>query len=227
MRAKRTERAIDLSALRDRHRGWLQGAGLLDRPWLVLASAPGPTIPAILPANLVHFHIKYAGHAAKALGLKGPDLTFLYEDPPTARIAGLTFDHVLALRSDTPSALSRGRRWLARDRRRVMVITDDERDAITDSVVGGVFRDVGAMPRPSNGVAMIAYAVFVGVPRILVAGLSVETDGHSYDPGGRVRRHKEEDRASLCELARIAPQVETTEQGLARLTGLALFSGLA
>ena len=203
-------------------RAWLKRRGLSDRPWLILGAAPKPAIPDPLPANVAHVHVKYSGHSAVKNGLPPADLTLLLHKTTAKDVAGLEIRNVLRMRR----RLSR----LTRLTRRVgvaglgeSVITHDERDQFILCVVGSLFASGGRDQRPSNGVAMICYALAMGVPRIVVAGVSLEADGYDYDPSIRNRRHQAEDRAALREIAKRGLPVETTETALAEMTGLPLY----
>lgn len=210
-----------------RHRNWLAGGGLLDRPWLFLASAPNPTLPVALPPRTAHVYIKFAAAAARARGMPDPDLAFVNDHAVDRQTGGAPCHRILALTSK--------RRKVVADRivhalpftgSRPMRITDDERDRLLDAVLGNAFKGVGAMPRPSNGIALICYAILFDIPRLIVAGMSLTDDGHNNPNRKKFQRlHKEEDRASFEFFARHHPSIVTSEPELAELTGLPLFRG--
>jgi hypothetical protein len=203
-------------------RRWLRQRGLLGRPWLILGAAPDPVIPAELPAGTAHVYVKYAGRAAAALGLPNGDLTFLLQKSGPAETRELVLDSVLRMGHRTPaSALLR--KLLPFAAGTEFPLTHQERDDFIIGTLGSLFAGVGKEKRPSNGVALICYAIAMGIPKIIVAGLSLEVDGYAYDPTARTRRHQPEDQAALARVAALYPQVVTTEPSLHRLTGLTLF----
>ncbi len=203
-------------------RDWLKRRGLANRPWLILGAAPKPTIPEPLPTNVAHVHVKYSGHSAVKNGLPPADLTLLLHKTTAKDVAGLEIRDVLRMRRRL-SRLTRLYRRFGWAGFQESVITHDERDLFILRVAGSLFASGGRDERPSNGVAMICYALAMGVPQIVVAGVSLEADGYDYDPTIRNRRHQAEDRAALREIARRGLPVETTEAGLAEITGLPLY----
>lgn len=201
---------------------WLRKRGLLDRPWFILGAAPNPAIPEALPADVVHVHVKYSGHSAKRLGLPPGDITFLTHKATEQHLDGLEIRNILRLRRRLPHPVLIGR-WFGMAGSDETTITHTERDRFFVKTLGSLFPSGGRDQRPSNGVAMITYALAVGVPRIIVAGISVDRDGHAYNANAKPRRHKEEDKAALSKIAAIAPQVETTERALSEVTGIPLY----
>ncbi|HEX2021046.1 MAG TPA: hypothetical protein VGO17_19115 [Aurantimonas sp.] len=216
--------AMDFPTLSARHTAWLEGRGLTTRPWFILGSAPDPHVPRPFPARTAHIHVKYAGHAARQHGLPRGDLTFLLTKTKPEDVAGLEFEAILRL-CKRHSPLTRIRRDLPFLRARECALTHRERDAFIIGTLGTLFGGSGDEIRPSNGIALIAYAIAVGIPQIIVAGISLESDGYAYDRSARTRRHLAEDRAALAAVAARYPQVTTTEPGLSRITGIPLFPG--
>jgi hypothetical protein len=100
-----------------------------------------------------------------------------------------------------------------------------ERDQFIIRTLGSLFTGLGEEKRPSNGIGLLAYALALGVPQIIVAGMSLEVNGHDYNGVGKKRRHVAEDRAALKKMAAIYPIVSTTEENLNRLTSLPLYGG--
>lgn len=201
-------------------RRWLKRRGLAGRPWLILGAAPDPVIPARLPANLAYVYVKYAGRSAGSLGLPDGDLTFLLQKSGPAETADLALNNVLRMGHRSPP-LASIRKFLPFAAAEYP-LTHRERDDFIVATLGSLFAGVGREKRPSNGVALVCYAIAMGIPDIIVAGLSLEVDGYAYDPTARTRRHLAEDHAALRQVAALHPQVRTTEPGLHRLTGLPL-----
>lgn len=206
------------------HRGWLKRRGLLDRPWFVLGSAPSPTIPGRLPDGTAFVHVKYAGRSAKALGLPPGDLSFLLDKTREQDVEGLHLDNILRMRK-RHNAATLFALYAPLGTFRECAITHQERDDAVIGTLGSLFGGIGVEKRPSNGVALLCYAIAVGVPQIIVAGLSLDSDGYAYDPAARTRRHVPEDRAALKAAAMRYPQLVTSEPSLHAATGLALYRG--
>ena len=215
---------LEAEKLRAKHLDWLGPLGVLDRPWLVLGSAPGPTLPAELVAESARIDINNAGRTAAALGLGRADLTIRahrksWEEHPALDSKGLLWV------SDYPTLWMR---WqLSRQKRaRVDFLRSwrrKERDAIVEFVVGEPMEGIGNYGKATNGIAAACYGLFLGVPRIVLAGISAGLPGHSYDSLDRPRRQVEED---VFVLERIGKRRElmTTEATLAAAVDIALWT---
>lgn len=210
-----------LETIRDRHRLWLQGLGILDRPWLILGSAPNPAVPAALAARSARIDINNAGRTAAAMGLGPADLTLRTEkkswtEHPDLDTRALLWVHrrPLLMRWElwrqSRARIDELRRWTA-----------EEREAIVDAVIGDAVAGTGKWGKATTGVAAICYGLFVGVPQIVVAGFSVDQAGHSYDTLNRARRQVDED-LFVLERVRDRPELSTTETDLAERAGLRL-----
>ncbi len=204
------------------HHKWLELQGLLGRPWFMLGSAPEPTAPRTLPERTVYAYIKFAGRSARMHGLPPADITLLTRWKELQRAARLDLKLVLRLR---PSLTYRGRlnRIAGRTGMAESQLTSAERDAYMIAALGSLFSGVGQEKRPSNGIAMICFALAHGVERIVISGLSFDMSGHEYERSNTPRRHAAEDRAALQEMARRYPLVSTTEESVHRATSLPLY----
>ncbi|MDQ6436492.1 hypothetical protein RB623_20780 [Mesorhizobium sp. LHD-90] len=210
-----------------RHRRWLERAGLLDRPWLFFASSPSATLPSSLPPRTAHIYIKFSGFAGRARGLAEPDLILVNDHHIDRQTAGLRCHRLLALTpKDRKVVADRFRHRIPFLEPRLMHLSDSERDLICGAVLGDAFRGVGKMVRPSNGIALICYAILFDIPKIIVSGMSLTDDGHSNPHRKKFQRlHKEEDQASFAHLATRFPSLSTSEPELSALTGVPLFQG--
>ncbi len=167
-----------LELLRQNHRRWLSRLGILDKPWLILGSAPSPTIPPELIGYCARVDVNNSGKTANALGLPPADLTFRkkkksWEEHPYVRTRGLLWLHTRPL-------------WFMRlmlllrphvQYKSLMRATKGEREAIVDAVSGGLPADVGDVGKVTNGVAALCYGLFLGVPSITLAGFSLIENG--------------------------------------------------
>jgi hypothetical protein len=211
-----------LETIRDRHRLWLRQLGILERPWLILGSAPDPTVPPSLAARSARIDINNAGRTAAALGLGPADLTIRTEwkswaEHPDLESRALLWVHsrsLLVMRWEmwrrSNARVGELRRWTAQ-----------EREAIVDAVIGDAVAGIGRWGKATTGVAAICYGLFVGVPEIVVGGFSVDQAGHSYDTLNRARRQVDED-LFVLERIRDRPELSTTEPDLAGRAGLRL-----
>lgn len=214
----------DAERLRARHQEWLATLGILDRPWLILGSAPGPTLPAEAVAGSARIDINNAGRTAAALGLGRAGLTIRahrksWEEHPALDSNGLLWV------SNYPTLWMR---WqLSRQKRahidHLRSWHRRERDRIVELVVGEPMQGVGSYGKATNGIAAACYGLFVGIPRIVLAGISAGMPGHSYDNLDRPRRQVEEDIFVLERIGR-RRELMTTEATLAAAVGMALWT---
>ncbi|PYE32489.1 hypothetical protein C8J35_10776 [Rhizobium sp. PP-F2F-G38] len=216
----------ELQALRETHRRWLTKLKILDKPWLVLGSAPHPTLPPDIVAHCARMDVNNAGKTANMLGLPAADVTFRkrkksWEEHPDVRTRGLLWLHTRPL-------------WVMRLKllmkpsvryHSLMRATKEEREAIVEHMCGGLPGDIGETGHVTNGVAALCYALFVGVPSVTLAGFSLTVMGHSYNEKGSTRRQIAEDTYVLSKL-RERPDVFTTEQGLSDSIGIRHVYGL-
>ncbi|MCA1371192.1 hypothetical protein I6F15_28080 [Bradyrhizobium sp. BRP14] len=211
-----------LEIFRENHRRWLSRLGILDKPWLILGSAPSPTIPPELIGYCARVDVNNSGKTANALGLPPADLTFRkkkksWEEHPYVRTRGLLWLHTRPLWSMRLKLLLRPHVKY----KSLMRATKAEREAIVDAVSGGLPADVGEVGKVTNGVAALCYGLFLGVPSITLAGFSLSKMGHSYDDKGKIRRQIAEDTIVLTRL-RSRGNVFTTEAELSEHIGLPL-----
>lgn len=208
---------------REQQRKWLASLGLLERPWLILGSAPSPTLPPQLLETHARVDINNAGRTADLLGLGPADLTFRkkskpWSEHPALRTRGLIW-------YNTVPAFMLRLRLLALPRTRVgkiMKATRSEREKIVEIVSNANPNEIGDRGKVTNGVAALCYALYVGVPQVVLTGMSLSKDGHSYNEVNRARRQIEED-AFILDKLRDRPEVLTTEPDLAFDTGIRLW----
>ena len=210
----------DLDQLRKKHQAWLRKLGILDKPWLVLGSAPNPTLPPDLLKRFARVDVNNSGKTAAMLGLPPADLTFRkqrksWREHPFVRTRGLLWLHRRPI-------------WLMHLKlilrptvryKSLMKATKAERQAIVEAVCGPMPEGVGELGKVTNGVAAVCYGLFVGVPSVTLAGFSLTTMGHHYNSKNSKRRQIEEDRYVLMQLCKRG-DIFTTEAELSEHSGL-------
>lgn len=215
------------SNFRERQRQWLSELGILDKPWLILGAAPSPTIPDGILSSHARVDINNAGLTAQSLGLGRADLTFRkksksWEEHPTLSSRGLLWYH-------------RRPTWMLKAQLlmmpkvhvdSVMRVTRTERDAVVDIVAGKGVRSTGDIGKATNGIAAVCYALFMGVPEIVLCGISLSKQGHSYTDFVKKRLQVSEDALVLSRL-KTRPELFTTEADLAAEAGIKLWRPVA
>ena len=205
-----------------RYRDWLDRRGHLDRPWLILGSAPSPTLPDKVLEGRARVDINNAGRTARELGLGRADLTFRARKKPWTEHLHLDTDALLwihalpwwAVRLDL---LRRPTDHVGS----VRTLPAQDREALVLQQSGVSVAQIGELGKVTNGVAALCFGLALGVPAVALAGVSLTAAGHSYDDRGRLRKQVDEDTTVLRALAS-RPGVETTEADLAATTGIRL-----
>jgi hypothetical protein len=206
----------------ERHGRWVDQLELRNRPWLILGSAPDPTIPPEIAATHARIDINNAGRTAAAMGLGRADLTIRakkksWEEHRHVDTRGLIWLH------SKPAFLLR--LFLLTKRYdhigSVIELTRPDRDAIVTHVAGTSVQSIGDLGKVTNGIAAACYGLLLGVPQIVLAGISLSKVGHSYDDLGRRRRQVDED-AFILDRLKDDPRLFTTEGDLASDTGIRL-----
>ena len=206
-----------------RHGRFVERLGIRDRPWLIFGSAPDPTIPESVRQGFARIDINNAGRSAAALGLGRADLTLRakkksWQEHPHLDTRGLLWIHTapeIFLRFLT---IGKPHDHIGR----VAALRRRDREGMVTHVSGASVEAIGDLGKVTNGVAAICYGLLLGVPQIVVAGISLSKVGHSYDDLGRVRRQTDEDSFILDRL-KDHPQLFTTEADLAQDSGLRLW----
>lgn len=208
---------------RETQRRWLAGLGILDRPWLIFGAAPEPTLPGDIVRTHARVDINNSGRTAQDLGLGPADLTFRKRSKPWAEHQDLNTRGLIWLRN-APLFLVKIELALRRRAKvaALMRMSRGQRDIIVDLVAGTHLRDVGSRGKATNGIAAACYGLYVGVPEVVLSGVSLSKDGHSYNGVGRKRRQTDEDRLVLSKI-KDAPNLFTTEPDLAEEAGLKLW----
>ncbi|WP_167591649.1 hypothetical protein [Jiella endophytica] len=206
------------------HRKWLKPLGILEKPWLILGSAPEPTVPGAIFDTHARIDINNAGRTAQAMGYGRADLTVRakkksWEEHRHTDTRLLLWIHTvptlvlpLLLIGKPYDHIGKVKPLRRRDREQVVL------------EVSGVSLDaIGDLGKVTNGVAMACYGLLLGVPEIVLSGISLSKVGHSYDELGRRRRQVDEDRAVLTALASDR-RLATSEADLAAESGIRLWS---
>jgi len=215
----------DLAAVISKHRRWLDRMGLKDKPWLILGSAPDPTIPVGITSTHLRIDINNVGRTATALGLGRASLTIRarrksWEEHQELDTQALLWIH------EYPTPLLKALLALKPHKfvGSIGRISRRNRDALVAEIASTRLENIGELNKVTNGVAAVCYGLAIGVPRIVLAGISLSKNGHSYDQLERKRRQVDEDAYVLHRLSS-HPALYTTEADLAMQTGLPLVRG--
>ncbi len=211
-----------LARIAERHGRWVDQLDLRNRPWLILGSAPDPTIPPEIAATHARIDINNAGRTAAAMGLGRADLTVRakkksWEEHRHVDTRGLIWLHSKPAFLLKLFLLTKPYDHIGS----VIELSRPDRDAIVTYVAGTSVQSIGDLGKVTNGIAAACYGLLLGVPRIVLAGISLSKVGHSYDDLGRRRRQVDED-AFILDCLKDDPRLFTTEADLASDTGIQL-----
>lgn len=218
----------------------LRGGGVrLDRPCLVLGSAPNPHLPTISNYDLIC--VNSSGLIAKELGLGKPKLTVmggfklvhpnLEEDRKV--LHGLSTEYLILIRHTLPIPRVEAEKLLAAlnyHYQQFLTVDFWDRACMIRKVTG---KRLGGEDTPnasrqgtpnmaSNGIFAACYALYHGAPEIILSGISLTKDGHYYSEQNRRRRHTSFDLTAIKSMVERGWPVKTSEPELAELTGLPL-----
>jgi hypothetical protein len=216
--------SMSLESVKERNRQWLASRGLLARPWLVLGSAPNPSIPTDLAKRAELVCINNAGATAARLGLPPASLTVRNSNKEWNSVAGCTMPLVLWMSNANPVEVYWTKLFKAKAHvGEIRAMNKAVRAEITDDILGSGVAEVGRMHKPSTGIFAALYGLFTGAPAIILAGLSMEGDGYSYGTLAGIQHHRDEDLFAMRILAARYPSVSTTERDVSERTGIPMF----
>jgi hypothetical protein len=225
MTTSKTQKSLP-DGFREQQRRWLAELGILDRPWLIFGAAPSPTLPDGILDTHARIDINNSGKTAQRLGLGPADLTFRkasksWAEHPTLHSRGLIWYR------SAPLLMLRLQLLLMRQVRvsSLMKFGREERDTIVDLVSGVKLDNVGR-GKVTNGVSAACYAIYVGIPEVVLCGISLSQNGHSYNGKGSTRAQVEEDALVLSHIKENAC-LSTTEEDLSSAAGVRLWQGLS
>ncbi len=213
-----------IEELRRRHCAWLSKISLADRPWLVLAAAPNPTLPEPKPASMALVCINNSVLTASQLGLGAPDMALRTQRKIWDPLLGLEIPNLMWLHRGSALKV-----WFkARFQSPVKIgnyirMTAGEREIITDYMLGQSIAKMGDKGKLSMGVFGALYGLFCGAPQVVLSGVSLQNTGYSYTDQPMNRWHLEEDRFALEHLAANHPQLFTSEPELHELIGMPMY----
>jgi hypothetical protein len=212
-----------LDRVQDQHRHWLSTHGLLDRPWFVLGSAPNPTLPPDIASRAAVICINNAGTTAARMGLPPADLTIRGKNKEWLALANCKVPLVLWITDRSPLHVLWKRMFIkTAGLGEIKTLRRDTRRAIDLHVLGSGCDDDERIEKPSTGIFALTYALLVGVPEIVLAGMSIDKKGYSYDAPRARMLHSTEDRFALEQIGARYRNVTTTESTIAGATGIPL-----
>jgi len=220
-----SRRRIDLDELRESNRAWLGKHRLLDRPWFILASGPDPTIPAHIVDRAELVVINNAAATAARLGLGSPRLAFRNPNKEWKSVAECKLPLILWMSNKRGFEVIWTKLFAARGiAGEIRTMRKSTRTVINRHFLGSELDAVGRMHKPSTAVFAVFYGLFVGVPEIILGGVTIDRDGYSYTtalPG--IHKHRDEDLVAMQMIAGRFPSVSTSEAEVSEKTGLPLF----
>jgi len=205
-------------------------------PCLVLGSAPDPVRPVGYGAHWTFVSVNAAQSGAAKVGVKRiPDLTVMSGQLLGKKPENLAGQDALRDASTTQLLLiERGVR--AREARPALrelnyrygaLRTMDhwQRAGLTYRLLGEHLATGSGEEKISTGVFAVLVAASLGYGPIVMCGFSLSSDGHSYNPLGHRRQHREVDTRALRMLAQRQHAVFSSDPAFAASSGLPLWDG--
>lgn len=197
----------------------------LSAPALVVGSAPG----ARCPTDVAGWHLLSVNASqvvAEGWGFDSPTLTLFGTTVlgmrPSNRAAqrvlrGRRTGCLLTMEDGSNRLVHEFNLWRMGYRyERRAGLDRQSRLAMLSSMVG---EDLARL-KPSNGIVLALLALFLGAPRVVMAGFSLGQTGHAYNQANHPRNHVDADREVLRGIVARHLPIATTSADLAAQAGL-------
>lgn len=207
-----------------RRRQWLDDLGILDKGWVILGAAPDPILPDELLRTHARVDINNAGKAAQARGLGRAALTIRSHKKSWDEHNTVDTEAMIWMRNRQgifPRRYLIGKPYTYIGK--LSILTKQDRNALVTYVSGVKPQDAGDFGKVTNGVVGACYGLMMGVPEVVLAGISLTKTGHAYDSLNRHRLQVEEDTYVLRELAKRCP-IYTTEPDVCEVAGIPMWT---
>jgi hypothetical protein len=201
-------------------------------PHLVLGSAPNPGLPTKPFDSLALVCVNGSGWSAKQLALPTPDLTvmsggtlILPQEAKTREcLRGLKTKTLLVITVGVqPTQATQILSELDYTYERIEYMNYDERarviKAVTAKNLGRGDRETNKI---SNGLFAACLAFYRGAPEVILAGISLSSDGRAYSTSLDRRFHVKPDGAAISAMHQRKLRLHTSEPDLAQICGIDL-----
>ena len=223
METQHFERGMSAAQYREQQRRRLERFNLLDRGWAVLGAAPDPTIPDDLLKSHCRVDINDAGRIAESKGYARAGLTVRSDRKPWKDHLETDTDALFIFKKRRvmfPRTLLFGKPF--RHVGKVWTLQSRDVRQIVKDTSGVSLEGVGDSEKVSSTISICCYGLFIGVPEIVIMGVSLTRQGYDYESEKGKRRHVAEDETVLRALAKTG-KVLTTEPEVADITELPLW----
>ncbi|HJY80359.1 MAG TPA: hypothetical protein VKK81_04675 [Candidatus Binatia bacterium] len=201
-------------------------------PHLVLGSAPTPQLPTKQFDSLALVCVNGSGWPAKQLGLPIPDLTVMsggtltlpQEEKTRTCLRGLRTKNLLVLTVGVESTQAKNiLRELNYTYEQIAYMSYDKRARVIKAVTArNLGRGNKEKSKISNGLFAACLAFYRGAPEVILAGISLSSDGRAYSTGLDKRYHVKPDGDAIHALHQRKLRLYTSEPNLAQLCGIEL-----
>lgn len=204
--------------------------------WMILGSAPNPTIPysAIGRSKLVC--VNASGFMGNKLQLPIPDVTIMsgyMAVPPSNEIETATRNAIRNLKTKELVWIDRGCTFADAKARlgkldyqyeSVTVFTHEERAQIVKDVTGEDLATQSRDRKISTGLFAVCFALYRGASEVIMSGISLSTGSYGYCQLPKARKHVMPDQTAIAKLLDAQLPIKTAEKALSEMTGLPLIS---
>lgn len=208
--------------------------GQLNQPFIVLGSAPNPTLVdgQLKGAKLVC--VNASGYCAAKLGLPTPDLTVMsgyMVQKTTDTVKATTRESIRNLKTTELVWIERGVSFADAKGRlagldykyeKLKLINHQQRSRIISAVTGKNLGEESGDKKISTGLFAVSLAFYRGASQVVLTGISLNTGGYEYFSTDQPRKHIAADKQVISAMKRLGLPIKTSEPSLAIETGIEL-----
>ena len=204
------------------------------KTWVILGSAPTPTIPHSKIADSTLVCVNASGLVASKSRLPVPDLTIMsgyMAVPPRNEIEKTTRNAISGLNTKGLVWIDRGCTFADAKARlenldygyeTATVFTHEQRSQIVKQITGADLANQSGDRKISTGLFAVCFALYRGASEVILSGISLSTGGYDYCQLPKERKHSLPDQTAISKLLEANLPVKTSEKALSDQTGLPL-----
>lgn len=202
------------------------------KTWVILGSAPNPTIPRSKIADSILVCVNASGFVASKSKLPVPGVTIMsgyMAVPPTNDVEETTRNAIKGLKTKELVWIDRGcaftnakaqLRKLDYGYETATVFTHEQRAQIVKQITGADLATQSRDRKISTGLFAVCFALYRGASEVILSGISLSTGGYEYCQRPKERRHVLPDQTAISKLLDAKLPVKTSEKALSAITGI-------
>ncbi len=204
------------------------------KTWVILGSAPNPTILRSQIADSALVCVNASGCVASQCQLPIPELTIMsgyMAAPPKNKIEKTTRNAIKGLKTKELVWINRGCTFAEAQTRlkklkysyeTAVVFTHEQRAQIVKQITGADLATQSRDRKISTGLFAVCFALYRGASEVILSGISLSTGGYEYAQQQKERKHVLSDQTAIAKLLDANLPIKTSEKALSAATGLPL-----